>query len=160
MQIYRRPADRFSIGGKSAPRVRNFSMSCMMGLQDLGLANICHYGDQGKRQVQPGAQPGSIGYSILPDEQSDPNDLLGGSTSIDDGDFGVFTIGGPYWPNSPASRHGNGGTVSFADGRSEQWHWKEPTTARAKGLSAPGTPPVDRDVRRFQAACYAEGAYR
>jgi len=66
------------------------------------------------------------------DEQSDPKDLTGNYTSIDDGDFGVFTAAGTIWPNTPATRHGNGGAVSFADGRSEQWRWREPTTARAR----------------------------
>jgi prepilin-type processing-associated H-X9-DG protein len=94
------------------------------------------------------------------DEQSDPNDLSGNYTSIDDGDFGVFTAAGTVWPNTPASRHGNGGSLSFADGRSEQWRWLAPTTARAKGLMVPGTSPVDRDIQRFKAACYAPGAYR
>jgi prepilin-type N-terminal cleavage/methylation domain-containing protein/prepilin-type processing-associated H-X9-DG protein len=160
LEIYRCPADKFALGGTATPRVRSYSLSCMMGAQTPGLASLCHPGIRENVKFSQVRSPGPSDALFFLDEQSDPNDLFGGSTSIDDGDFGVFTVGGTYWPNTPASRHGNGGTVSFADGRSEHWRWKEPTTAKAKGLSARGTSPVDRDIRRFQAACYAQGAYR
>jgi prepilin-type N-terminal cleavage/methylation domain-containing protein/prepilin-type processing-associated H-X9-DG protein len=159
MEIYRCPGDRFPLGGRTAPRVRSFSLSCMMGEQTPLLGSLCHPGIRENVKFSQVRKPGPSDALFFIDEQSDPNDL-GGSTSIDDGDFGVFTVGATIWPNSPATRHGNGGTISFADGRSEQWRWREGTTAKAKGLSAKGTSPVDRDIRRFQAACYAEGAYR
>jgi prepilin-type N-terminal cleavage/methylation domain-containing protein/prepilin-type processing-associated H-X9-DG protein len=160
LDIYRCPADRFPVAGRSTPRVRSYSLSCMMGAQTPDLANLCHPGIKENLKFSQVRNPSPSDALFFLDEQSDPNDISGGSTSIDDGDFGVFTVGATSWPNSPATRHGNGGTVSFADGRAEQWRWKEATTAKAKGLGAPGTRPVDRDIRRFQAACYAEGAYR
>jgi len=160
LEIYRCPADRFPLAGRSTPRVRSYSLSCMMGAQTPGLASLCHSGIKENLKFSQVRKPGPSDALFFLDEQSDPNDLYGGSSSIDDGDFGVFTVGATSWPNCPASRHGNGGTLSFADGRSEQWRWREATTAKAKGLSAQGTSPVDRDIRRFQAACYAEGAYR
>jgi len=158
--IYRCPADRFPLAGKATPRVRSFSLSCMMGAQSPDLASLCHPGIKENLKFSDVRSPGPSDALFFLDEQSDPKDLFGGSSSIDDGDFGVFTVGVITWPNCPATRHGNGGTLSFADGRSEQWRWREATTSKAKGLSAPGTRPLDRDIRRFQQACYAPGAYR
>jgi len=160
LDIYRCPADRFPLAGRATPRVRSFSLSCMMGAQTPQLASLCHPGIRENLKFSDVRSPGPSDALFFLDEQSDPNDLYGGSSSIDDGDFGVFTVGVTSWPNCPASRHGNGGTLSFSDGRSEQWRWREATTSKAKGLSAPGTSPLDRDIRRFQQACYAPGAYR
>src|ERR1041384_1776123 len=146
VDIYRCPADRFPLAGKATPRVRSYSLSCMMGAQNQGLADLCHPGIKENLKFSNVSLPGPSDALFFLDEQSDPNDLSGNSTSIDDGDFGVFTAAGTVWPNTPASRHGNGGTLSFADGRAEQWRWREPTTARAQGIMAPGISPVDRDI--------------
>ena len=158
--IYRCPGDNFPMAGKSTPRVRSYSLSCMMGAQTPSLADLCHPGIRENLKFSSIRLPGPSDALFFLDEQSDPMDLSGSYTSLDDGDFGVFTAAGNIWPNSPASRHGNGGAVSFADGRSEAWRWRESTTARAKGIYAAGTSPVDRDILRFKAACYAPGAYR
>ena len=158
--IYRCPGDNFPMSGKNTPRVRSYSLSCMMGAQTRDLGDLCHPGIKENLKFSSIRLPGPSDALFFVDEQSDPMDLTGSYTSLDDGDFGVFTAAGTIWPNSPASRHGNGGAVSFADGRSEAWHWREPTTARAKGIMAAGTSPVDRDILRFKAASYAPGAYR
>ncbi len=112
-EIYRCPADKFPLAGRSTPRVRSFSLSCMMGAQTPGLASLCHPGIKENVKFSQINKPSPSNALFFLDEQSDPNDLGGGSTSIDDGDFGVFTVGATFWPNCPASRHGNGGTVSF-----------------------------------------------
>jgi hypothetical protein len=49
--------------------------------------------------------------------------------------------------------------ISFLDGHSELWRWVEPNTRNLKGpypMAAKG----DRDLKRFQAASYAEGKYK
>ena len=40
------------------------------------------------------------------------------------------------WLSFPATRHGNAGTVSFADGHAELWHWKEQTTLKPPNAAA------------------------
>ena len=55
------------------------------------------------------------------------------------------------WQNPPASRHGNGGVLSFADGHSELWKWLEPTTAKIK-VRDYTTRAGDRDLARFKQA--------
>ena len=168
LAIYRCPADNFPLAGKSTPRVRSYSLSCMMGAQTPVLAAFCHPGIIENLKFTGIRLPGPSDALFFVDEQSDPMDVTGDTTlsSIDDGDFGVDSLGGYVaayntWPNSPASRHGNGGALSFADGHSEAWRWLEPTTAKIKGCWPPpvGTSPVDRDIQRFKAACYAPGAY-
>jgi prepilin-type N-terminal cleavage/methylation domain-containing protein/prepilin-type processing-associated H-X9-DG protein len=61
------------------------------------------------------------------------------------------------WISSPAMRHGNSGTVSFADGHAERWPWKEPTTLKPPKASPwpdfrPAVPNTDRDLKRFHRA--------
>jgi len=53
--------------------------------------------------------------------------------TIDDGFFAV-RVNEDLWDNFPASRHGDSGSFSFADGHSELKHWKVPST---KTLSDP-----------------------
>ena len=47
--------------------------------------------------------------------------------TIDDGFFAV-RVNEDIWANFPASRHGDSGSFSFADGHSEIKHWKVPST--------------------------------
>lgn len=54
--------------------------------------------------------------------------------TIDDGYFATVLLT-TVWKNSPTSRHGKGGTFSFADGHSERWGWK--TLNRENGLDTP-----------------------
>jgi prepilin-type processing-associated H-X9-DG protein len=81
---------------------------------------------------------------------------------IDDGVFGinapsVWQAGWcpPWtWWEIPATRHNNGGTVSFADGHAEVWHWKEANTLRIASVYTypvvyPAVPNTDRDLSRF-----------
>ncbi len=67
-----------------------------------------------------------------------------------------------YW-NVPASRHDNGGVLSFADGHAEYWRWLDPWIPAANALpdglpahdgGAPArdvpTEPGDRDLQRLK----------
>jgi prepilin-type processing-associated H-X9-DG protein len=96
------------------------------------------------------------------DEQSGPTTA---TCSIDDGYFAVDSHQSGTWRNPPASRHGNGGILSFADGHSELWRWVEPTTANLKGpypaafgSGRGGT--ADRDLMKLKRATYAEGSFK
>jgi prepilin-type processing-associated H-X9-DG protein len=82
-------------------------------------------------------------------------------SSLDDGYFAQRTRGmGRFkWSNAPASRHGNAGHFSFADGHFERWTWKESTTRNLKGTFNDGTPSQDRDLTRVMEAMYPPGTY-
>jgi prepilin-type N-terminal cleavage/methylation domain-containing protein/prepilin-type processing-associated H-X9-DG protein len=68
-------------------------------------------------------------------------------------DDGCIAIGGKaaMWQNAPATRHGSGGTLSFADGHAEFWKWRESTTARINSLNYPVQLP-NKDLQHFDEA--------
>ena len=68
--------------------------------------------------------------------------------TIDDGLFSVKVFEN-VWHNAPATRHSNGGVLSFADGHSELWRWFEPTTPRVRSWNAPAKA-TDRDLNRLK----------
>src|SRR5262245_23995657 len=82
LDIYRCPADRFPLAGKSTSRVRSYSLSCMMGAQTPDLASLCHPGIKENVKFSQVRNPSPSDALFFLDEQSDPNDLYGGSTSI------------------------------------------------------------------------------
>ena len=58
------------------------------------------------------------------------------------------------WVSFPATRHGNSGVLSFADGHVETWPWREANTAAISRLGnwtvlKPAVPNTDRDLARF-----------
>jgi prepilin-type processing-associated H-X9-DG protein len=58
------------------------------------------------------------------------------------------------WISFPATRHNNAGTLSFADGHVERWHWREGNTMRIAQQNdwivvKPAVPNKDRDLGRF-----------
>jgi prepilin-type processing-associated H-X9-DG protein len=92
------------------------------------------------------SRPSPTEAFVFVDEQKD---------SIDDGYFAVQSTipNGGHWQNTPASRHGNGGIVSMADGHAENWRWVEPTTSRLKGVRQ-NTKKGDRDLEKFRLATH------
>lgn len=145
LQIYRCPSDvAFRAGSRTVTRVRSFSMS--------GRLN----GSQGAQFVNPTLKfwttedsinsPGPSQAFVFVDEDKD---------SIDDGFFAVRADipNGGFWQNAPASRHGNGGNVSFADGHAESWRWVEATATEVKGLNTT-TRAGDRDLEKFRLATH------
>lgn len=147
LEIYRCPSDKlgFKIGGRSVLRVRSFSMSGRMG----GDTACCDFVNPGvpfflKSTEIRGPSPSQA--FVFVDEDKD---------SIDDGFFAVQAKvpNNGYWQNAPASRHGSGGILSFADGHSENWRWREATTQGLKGLNN-NTRAGDRDLERFRLATY------
>ena len=144
LEIYKCPADvAFKVGLKSVIRVRSFSMSGRMGLSDVDFVNP---GVPNFVKSSSIARPSPTEAFVFVDEQKD---------SIDDGYFAVQASipNGGFWQNVPASRHGNGGIVSLADGHAENWRWVEPATAKFKSVNTQ-TKKGDRDLERFRRATY------
>jgi len=69
--------------------------------------------------------------------------------SIEDGTLAIRGAPDTTWQNLPASRHGNGVTLAFGDGRAERWKWK---AGYIKYLGRPQTAQVNEidDLRRLQ----------
>jgi prepilin-type N-terminal cleavage/methylation domain-containing protein/prepilin-type processing-associated H-X9-DG protein len=162
LPVYRCPADKLGLAGRYVPRVRSYSVSAMMGINTASAANAVHPNIRENLKFIDVRLPGPASAFFFVDEQSDPNDLSGYDTlsSIDDGCFAVNSATGPVqWQNSPASRHGNGGTLSFADGHAEFWKWLAPRTHLLKGVNVQGTSPQDPDLARFRIASFPPGTY-
>lgn len=154
--IYHCPSDIVPVKLAGVPqiRVRSYSLSCMMG-DNLNLtasleANF-HPGFRVNRKFTDIKLPGPSDAIFFVDESNDPNVI---HCSIDDGYYLDAAEGAPgggglsQWGNWPASRHGNGGDFSFADGHAAFHKWVEGTT---KTLSSTllgqggGTSPTPRD---------------
>ena len=156
--IYRCPADKFGLNGTSMPRVRSYSLNCMMGYNGPNPPTDVHPGLVENKKFTDIRNPNPSEASFFVDEQSDPvRDLC----SIDDGYFAVNLTGlKTYWRNIPASRHGNGGQFSYADGHAERVRWLEGKTrtlkfnAGGQPTGTFGTGPNDRDYRRLWLSTY------
>ena len=162
-KIYTCPSDQVNLksGSKtySASRVRSYSMSGAVGTTDDWVPASVHPGIANVVKFSDATQPGPSQMLLFIDEQSVPDLAKTDQTSIDDGYYAVDSFQSSQWRNPPASRHGNGGVISFLDGHSELWRWVEPNTRNLKG-PYPQAAKGDRDLRRFQAASYAEGKYK
>jgi prepilin-type N-terminal cleavage/methylation domain-containing protein/prepilin-type processing-associated H-X9-DG protein len=169
--VFRCPADQFVVQttGLTIPatRVRSYSASGMMGdnsvyLDDstYGVAGSVHDGLLENLKLSGIRDPGPANASYFWDEQdaADPT-----QTSIDDGYFGIDYAGiepAGDWRNIPASRHGNFGHCSFADGHVAGMKWLEAGTQKmvnqgngtdvyfASGL------PNDRDLEQVWKSMY------
>lgn len=157
VDIYRCPSDKANVGGTSMPRARSYSLNCMMG--DNGVPNSDHPGIAESRKFSNIRDPNPSGASFFVDEQSDPSSAPT-SSSIDDGYYAVnFADTGQTWRNVPASRHGNHGQFSFADGHVGTMRWLEPRTRLLKGRDASSGVFKDRDLRQIWMTTYAAGGY-
>jgi len=154
-KIYQCPSDKLGIkvGGRAVLRVRSFSLNGMMGKNSsIGSPWNPHPGIQENLKFASITDPGPAAANFFIDEQSDPVvDLC----SIDDGYFAV-NLTTWNWQNVPASRHGNGGVFSFADGHGELWRWVEEDTRSLKrdssGFRASKSGTKNRDLRRLKEA--------
>ena len=150
--IYRCPADKFNLKGKSVPRVRSVSLNGMMGENTPDARNSVHPNIQENIRFSDIKEPGPSQASFFVDEQSS-SDLIANNNSIDDGYYAVDSHQANTWRNPPASRHGNQGVLSFADGHAELWRWKEATTQKLKG-PYPRAATKDRDLKRMIESTY------
>lgn len=151
-QIYRCPGDKlpFKVGGRSVVRVRSVSLNGMMGENTDWVPASVHPGFTENKKFSDIKDPGPSQANFFVDENAE---------SIDDGYFAVDSHQSTYWRNTLASRHGNGGIVSFADGHAELWRWIEGKTKSLKGLNV-NTTPGDRDLIRLKLATYPAGKFR
>jgi prepilin-type N-terminal cleavage/methylation domain-containing protein/prepilin-type processing-associated H-X9-DG protein len=150
--IYVCPADKTGIGDTT--RVRSFSLSGMMGNNEDPTLGV-HDGLRENIKLTDVHNPGPADALFFMDEQSSPNPA---DCSIDDGYFATNlnpsgkTSGN--WRNLPASRHGNYGQWSFADGHATKTKWLEPTTQHLTGNGGVGgiyatTKAFDKDLQQL-----------
>jgi prepilin-type N-terminal cleavage/methylation domain-containing protein/prepilin-type processing-associated H-X9-DG protein len=150
LEIYRCPGDKLGIrqGSGYATRVRSFAINGRMNgsvtTPNPSLVNFT--------KLSSINRPVPASANVFVDENTDP---IPDRCSLDDGYFAVRAdvLNAGFWQNTPASRHGNNGQVSFADGHAERWRWVEPTTAKLWGRDQT-TRVGDRDLERFRLATY------
>jgi prepilin-type N-terminal cleavage/methylation domain-containing protein/prepilin-type processing-associated H-X9-DG protein len=153
--IYKCPADKAKITGSQSPRVRSVAMSTAMNWINVSAAD-CNQPDN--YNPSPGqsrspfktsqlADPGPSKASVFLDEHED---------SIDNGACGIqplLSATTPYlrfW-NVPATRHGRGCNLSFADGHVEHWRWVGPYIFQpAAQIKFTDAPAGDKDAFRIQ----------
>jgi len=72
------------------------------------------------------------------------------------------------WFDSPPVRHGDGATLSFADGHADHWKWKGTDTIKLardeermgpQGRPTPTTPAGFRDLYKMQKGCWGKIGY-
>lgn len=162
VDIYHCPGDKVAVNGRNVQRIRSYSMNGMMGDDfDTTTTTDVHPGLGEHKKFTEVNDPGPSTASLFVDEQSDGNRNL---CSIDDGYFAVNlgTKGAPKtkWRNIPASRHGNGGQFSYADGHVEKVKWLESKTSTLKfdifnqPYGTAGTTPFDRDYQKLWMSTY------
>ena len=155
--IYHCPADHSHINGNPAIlRSRSVSMSTGMNWVDSSNPDPTNGSFVRMSQI---LNPGPSQACVFLDEAAN---------SIDNNAIGIYsgtttdptggTIG--YW-NLPASRHGNGCVLSFADGHDEHWRWRAHWILDANaipdsdsGAIGPGwgaaSDPQDPDLKRLK----------
>lgn len=108
--IYRCPTDRSVVTGtKNIPRTRSYSMSTGLGHENKqkGIKYVRSFNDL--------TDPMPSNASVFLDEDA---------YSIQNGAIGIEPRDYYHW-NLPASRHGNAGVLTFADGHAELWRWRD-----------------------------------
>jgi prepilin-type N-terminal cleavage/methylation domain-containing protein len=148
VRIYKCPADRtVATGSRNVPRTRSYSMS-------TGIAHENR--TKGIKYVQTFNQltdPSPALATVFLDE--DEYSIQNGAIGIEPQDY--------YHWNLPASRHGYGGVLTFADGHAELWKWLDSFIAdgakelKKRFIADPNNANVtvpssakDRDLRRLK----------
>jgi prepilin-type N-terminal cleavage/methylation domain-containing protein/prepilin-type processing-associated H-X9-DG protein len=145
LEIYKCPSDvAFKMGSQSIIRVRSYSMSGRINGSDT--AQFVNPTLKFWTKESSINSPGPSQAFVFVDEHKN---------SIDDGFYAVRADipNGGFWQNAPASRHGNGGIVSFADGHAENWRWVENTAVDVTDVNAQ-TRAGDRDLEKFRLATH------
>jgi len=162
--IYQCPGDQAILPGAGTPRVRTYSLNGMMGSNN-GFGSDCHPGTQENLKFSSVKNPGPADASFFLDEQCSASPALN-QTSIDDGFFAVdsgapgshTTYNSQIWRNAPASRHGNFGQMSFADGHADKMRWVVGSTHTLMGLDANSGVFNNTDRRTLWLSTYASGS--
>jgi prepilin-type N-terminal cleavage/methylation domain-containing protein len=151
LQIYRCPADKTTVRDEGRlPRTRSVSMSMYMNFRPEPESEEYALCWHKYSQIQ---NPGPSRAAVFIDENE---------KSIQQSAFGInaperLTMFGASlwtWISFPATRHHNGGVLSFADGHAEIWRWREANTAQIASQNdwivlKPAVPDRDRDLGRF-----------
>jgi prepilin-type N-terminal cleavage/methylation domain-containing protein/prepilin-type processing-associated H-X9-DG protein len=150
--IYRCPADKSTVRDEGKiPRTRSYSMNWFMNMWPNPTDQYYRFD---WHQVGKILNPGPAQALVFVDAHE--NTIHCGMFALNHPNslqyFGVWN-----WLDSPATRHGNAGTVSFADGHAEPWHWKEQTTLKPPNAAAwpnfkPAVTNTDQDLGRFFSA--------
>ena len=157
---YSCPADKVNIAGMGGvTRVRSYSLNCMMGNNNDpgGVNNQVHVGIKENTKFASVLNPSPSSASFFVDEQGGSTPA---TTSIDDGYYAVnFQDIGPTWRNVSASRHGDHGQYSFADGHVGIMKWVEPNTQYLQGLNANSGKRPDFDLQQLWLSTYNVAGY-
>jgi prepilin-type N-terminal cleavage/methylation domain-containing protein/prepilin-type processing-associated H-X9-DG protein len=116
LNVYKCPADQsiFKFGLNIYPKVRSYSMNCYLSpilhneWTSVGTRNF--YKDTDFTQPGP-----SMTYVFIDENEKSINDTF----------FICDPTQGNWWQDVPATRHGNAGSLSFADGHSEMRRWTD-----------------------------------
>ncbi len=140
--IYKCPVDRSTVRDEGKiPRLRSVSMNMYMNdLPDPASRECWH-------KFSEIRTPAPVKAFVFIDEHEN---------SIDNARFFATQPGGWRWVDFPATRHQSGCVLSFADGHSELWRWRESRTLEI-GKMPPwiqdmGTRIGDQDLQRVQNA--------
>jgi prepilin-type processing-associated H-X9-DG protein len=122
-----------------------------------GVNNQVHVGIKENTKFASVLNPGPSSASFFVDEQGGSTPA---TTSIDDGYYAVnFQDIGPTWRNVSASRHGDHGQYSFADGHVGIMKWVEPGTQYLQGLNANSGKRPDFDLQQLWLSTYNVAGY-
>jgi prepilin-type processing-associated H-X9-DG protein len=151
LTIYRCPADKSTVRDQGIlPRTRSYSMSWHINAWPKPSDEFHRYNWHRLGEIR---RPPPAQALVLVDEHE--NSIQQGLFAMNHPNFWEWPGTKVWtWISSPATRHGNAGTVSFADGHAESWRWKEPTTLQPPKTSPwpdfrPAVPKTDRDLIRF-----------
>ena len=165
--IYHSPGDTIPVKLAGVPqiRVRSYSLSGMMGDNggsDATLKSDYHPGQSANKKFGDIKFPGPSDAIFFVEEDDSPNIP---HCSIDDGYFSDAAEGAPMsggvaeWGNWPATRFGNGGIFSFADGHAAFHKWVESKTQYLGETldgdgGGTGTAPKDLDLLWIRQGMY------
>lgn len=150
LQVFKCPGDKSTFSGK--PRVRSISMNGYLGDPSSGSKTAGYFTF---KKLGAMTRPGPSSTWVFIDERED---------NINDGYFWVDMNGdnnaaGTIIGDYPASYHGGGGGLSFADGHSEVHRWRDPRTTppiNPNGISYGVASPNNQDVTWLMARSTAK----
>ena len=134
LDIYVCPSDDYKRNGSvQIKRVRSFSMSGQLN----GDAPYINPRYPIRKKSSDIIDPAPSGALVFLDENT---------RTLEDGFF-ALQVDERVWQNSPSDRHNRAANLSFADGHSQIYKWREAKTGKGYWFD-PALTPVDRDFDR------------